>query len=221
MRVISLGKENLDIELSDAAYRIFGDLGGGTGTGFSAFAEQIYKIVEEYPMPMEERSRYADFLSNIPAFSGDKFISDLRDPDFPYTTNLADIDEEEKKWVRETVCAEWERANPGYAISFYDEEGNLLCSADCRTRVLTLSDSCLEIHMDGTIVRFDGEQQKKRFVAAASSMRWLCPEERKASAEEFDEYVRKLKAEYKTLTRKTRPRIIFADDKGKKLYSVR
>lgn len=46
-------------------------------------------------------------------------------------------------------------------------------------------------------------------------MRWLCPEERKASAEEFDEYVRKLKAEYKTLTRKTRPRILFVDDQGK------
>ena len=122
MRVISLGKENLDIELSVASYRICGDLGGGTGTGFSAFAEQIYKIVEEYPMPMEERNRYADFLSDIPAFSGDKFISDLRDPDFPYTTNLADIDEEEKKRVRETVCAEWERANPGYPISFYNEE---------------------------------------------------------------------------------------------------
>ena len=221
MRVISLGKENLDIELSVASYRICGDLGGGTGTGFSAFAEQIYKITEEHPMPMERRIRLANILSGVPAFSGDKLISDLRDPDFPYTTNLADINEEEKKRVRETICAEWERANPGYPISFYDEEGNLLCSADCRMRVLTLSDACLEIHMDGTIVRFDGKQQKKRFMAAASSMRWLCPEERKASAEEFDEYVRKLKAEYKTLTRKTRPRIIFADDKGKKLYSVR
>ena len=96
MRVISLGKENLDIELSVASYRICGDLGGGTGTGFSAFAEQIYKIVEEYPMPMEERNRYADFLSDIPVLSGAKIISDLRDPDFPYTTNLADIDEGEK-----------------------------------------------------------------------------------------------------------------------------
>ena len=115
MRVIDLGKEKLDIELSDAAYRICGAVGGSAG--FSAFAEEIYKIVEEYPMPMEERSRYADFLSDIPAFSGDKFISDLRDPDFPYTTNLADIDEEEKKRVRETVCAEWERANPGYPLS--------------------------------------------------------------------------------------------------------
>ena len=220
MRVLNHGKEELDIELSDAVYRICG--GFGSGTNSSVFlAEEIYKIVEEYPMPMEERNRYADFLSDIPVLSGAKIISDLRNPDFPYTTNLADIDEEEKKRVRETVCAEWERANPGYPISFYDEKGNLLCSADCRTRVLALSDSCLEIHMGGTIVRFDGEQQKKRFVAAASSMRWLCPEERKASAEEFDEYVRKLKAEYKTLARKTRPRILFADDKGKKLYSVR
>ena len=184
MRVLNHGKEELDIELSDAAYRICG--GFGSGTNSSVFlAEEIYKITEEHPMPMERRIRLANILSGVPAFSGDKLISDLRDPDFPYTTNLADIDEEEKKRVRETVCAEWERANPGYAISFYDEEGNLLCSADCRTRVLTLSDSCLEIHMDGTIVRFDGEQQKKRFVAAASSMRWLCPEERKASAAEW------------------------------------
>ena len=117
-------------------------------------------------MPMERRNQAGEYSFGVPGFSVDKFISDLRDPDFPYTTNLADIDEEEKKWVRETVCAEWERANPGYAISFYDEEGNLLCSADCRTRVLKLSDSCLEIHMDGTIVRFDGEQQKKRFVGS-------------------------------------------------------
>ena len=96
MRVISLGKENLDIELSVASYRICGDLGGGTGTGFSAFAEQIYKITEEHPMPMERRIRLANILSGVPAFSGDKLISDLRDPDFPYTTNLADIDEGEK-----------------------------------------------------------------------------------------------------------------------------
>ena len=135
MRVLNHGKEELDIELSDAVYRICG--GFGSGTNSSVFlAEEIYKIVEEYPMPMEERIRLADFLSDITAFPKSKFISDLRDPDFPYTTNLADIDEEEKKRVRETVCAEWERANPGYAISFYDEEGNLLCSADCRTRVL-------------------------------------------------------------------------------------
>ena len=93
MRVISLGKENLDIELSVASYRICGDLGGGTGTGFSAFAEQIYKITEEHPMPMERRIRLANILSGVPAFSGDKLISDLRDPDFPYTTKLADIDE--------------------------------------------------------------------------------------------------------------------------------
>ena len=109
MRVLNHGKESL-IELSDAAYRICG--GFGSGTNSSVFlAEEIYKIVEEYPMPMEERNRYADFLSDIPVLSGAKIISDLRNPDFPYTTNLADIDEEEKKRVRETVCAEWERAN--------------------------------------------------------------------------------------------------------------
>ena len=106
MRVLRHGKEELDIELSDAVYRICG--GFGSGTNSSVFlAEEIYKIVEEYPMPMEERNRLADFLSGVPLFSGDKFISDLRDPDFPYTTNLADINEEEKKRVRETICAEW------------------------------------------------------------------------------------------------------------------
>ena len=95
MRVLRHGKEELDIELSDAVYRICG--GFGSGTNSSVFlAEEIYKIVEEYPMPMEERNRLADFLSGVPLFSGDKFISDLRDPDFPYTTNLADIDEGEK-----------------------------------------------------------------------------------------------------------------------------
>ncbi len=31
MRVLSLGKENLDIELSGTAYQICGDLGGCTG----------------------------------------------------------------------------------------------------------------------------------------------------------------------------------------------
>ena len=94
MRVLNHGKESL-IELSDAAYRICG--GFGSGTNSSVFlAEEIYKIVEEYPMPMEERNRYADFLSDIPVLSGAKIISDLRDPDFPYTTNLADIDEGEK-----------------------------------------------------------------------------------------------------------------------------
>ena len=95
MRVLRHGKEELDIELSDVVYRICG--GFGSGTNSSVFlAEEIYKIVEEYPMPMEERNRLADFLSGVPLFSGDKFISDLRDPDFPYTTNLADIDEGEK-----------------------------------------------------------------------------------------------------------------------------
>ena len=99
-------------------------------------AEEIYKIVEEYPMPMEERNQLADRLSGIPAFAGDKFISNLRNPEFPYTTHLADIDGREKQWVREAVCAEWERANPGYDISFYDEEGNLLCKADNRIKNL-------------------------------------------------------------------------------------
>ena len=65
MRVLNHGKEELDIELSDAVYRICG--GFGSGTNSSVFlAEEIYKIVEEYPMPMEERNRYADFLSDIP-----------------------------------------------------------------------------------------------------------------------------------------------------------
>ena len=87
-------------------------------------------------MPMEERNQLADRLSDIPAFAGDKFISNLRNPEFPYTTHLADIDGREKQWVREAVCAEWERANPGYDISFYDEEGNLLCKADNRIKNL-------------------------------------------------------------------------------------
>ncbi len=55
MRVLNHGKEELDIELSDAVYRICG--GFGSGTNSSVFlAEEIYKIVEEYPMPMEERT---------------------------------------------------------------------------------------------------------------------------------------------------------------------
>ena len=100
MRVIRLGREKLDIELSGAAYRICG--GFGRGESSSVFlAEEIYKIVEEYPMPMEERNQLADRLSGIPAFAGDKFISNLRNPEFPYTTNLADIDGREKQWVRE------------------------------------------------------------------------------------------------------------------------
>lgn len=220
MRVISLGRENLDVELSGTAYRICG--GFGRGESSSVFlAEEIYKIVEEYPMPMEERNQLADRLSGIPAFAGDKFISNLRNPEFPYTTNLADIDGREKQWVRETVCAEWERANPGYDISFYDEEGNLLCKADNRMKVLIISHSCLEIHMDGTIVRFEGELRKKEFAALAGTMVWLCPDERKAAEEEFDTYVKKLKENYKTLPGKKRLRIIFVDDKWKKLYLIK
>ena len=172
-------------------------------------------------MPMEERNQLADRLSGIPAFAGDKFISNLRNPEFPYTTNLADIDGREKQWVRETVCAEWERANPGYDISFYDEEGNLLCKADNRMKVLIISNSCLEIHMDGTIVRFEGELRKKAFAALAGTMVWLCPDERKAAEEEFDTYVKKLKENYKILPGKKRLRIIFVDDKRKKLYSIK
>lgn len=219
MRVISLGKENLDVELSGNAYRICGVLGGGTG--FSGFAGKIYKIVEEYPMPMERRNKLADMLSKIPAFDDDQFISNLRDPEFPYTTNLADIGDEEKQWVRETVCEEWERTNPGYDIDFYDEEGNLLCKAESRTRALILSSSCLEIHMDGTIVRFEGELRRKEFVALAGTMTWLCPDERKATEGEFDTYVKKFSLKYKTVPRKKRRRIIFVDDKWKKLYSIR
>lgn len=220
MRVISLGRENLDIELSGIAYRICG--GFGRGESSSVFlAEEIYKIVEEYPMPMEERNQLADHLSGIPAFTGDKFISNLRNPEFPYTTNLADIDCREKQWVMETVCAEWEQANPGYDISFYDEKGNLLCEADNRMKVLTVSNFCLEIHMDGTIVRFEGELRKKEFVALAESMVWLCPDERKATDEEFDTYVKKIKENYKTMPMKNRLRIVFVDDKWKKLCSIR
>ena len=49
MRVLRHGKESLDIELSDAAYRICG--GFGSGTNSSVFlAEEIYKIVEEYQL---------------------------------------------------------------------------------------------------------------------------------------------------------------------------
>lgn len=44
-------------------------------------------------------------------------------------------------------------------------------------------------------------------------MRWLCPEERKASAEEFDEYVRKLKEKYKTLTRNQAPHYLCYEKK--------
>ena len=220
MRVISLGRENLDIELSGIAYRICG--GFGRGESSSVFlAEEIYKIVEEYPMPMEERNQLADHLSGIPAFTGDKFISNLRNPEFPYTTNLADIECREKQWVMETVCAEWEQANPGYDISFYDEKGNLLCEADNRMKVLTVSNFCLEIHMDGTIVRFEGELRKKEFVALAESMVWLCPDERKATDEEFDTYVKKIKENYKTMPMKNRLRIVFVDDKWKKLCSIR
>ena len=78
MRVIDLGKEKLDIELSDAAYRICGAVGGSAG--FSAFAEEIYKIVEEYPMPMEERSRYADFLRIFRLFQGINLFQILEIP---------------------------------------------------------------------------------------------------------------------------------------------
>lgn len=82
-------------------------------------------------------------------------------------------------------------------------------------------ESSLEIHMDGTIVRFEGELRKKEFAALAGTMVWLCPDERKAADEEFDTYVKKLKVNYKTLPRKNRIRIIFVDDKWKKLYSIR
>lgn len=52
-------------------------------------------------------------------------------------------------------------------------------------------------------------------------MVWLCPDERKAAEEEFDTYVKKLKENYKTLPGKKRLRIIFVDDKWKKLYSIK
>ena len=52
-------------------------------------------------------------------------------------------------------------------------------------------------------------------------MKWLCPDERKAAEEEFDTYIKKFKEKYKTIPRKNRRRIIFVDDKRKKLYSIR
>ena len=183
MRVIRLGRENLDVELSGTAYRICGAIGGGTG--FSAFAEEIYKIEErEQSVPVGERPV------------------------------LSELDGQEKLWVREKVCEEWERTNPGYDIAFYDEEGNLLYRADHKMRVLTVSRSCLEIHMDGTIVRFDGDLGRRGFTALAASMTWLCPDERKAQEGEFETYVKKFKAGYRALPRKSRLRIIFVDDKG-------
>ncbi len=45
-------------------------------------------------------------------------------------------------------------------------------------------------------------------------MTWLCPDERKAQEGEFEAYVKKFKAGYRALPRKSRLRIIFADDKG-------
>lgn len=131
-----------------------------------------------------------------------------------YEGDLSELDGQEKLWVREKVCEEWERTNPGYDIAFYDEEGNLLCRADHKMRVLTVSRSCLEIHMDGTIVRFDGELGRRGFTALAASMTWLCPDERKAQEGEFEAYVKKFKAGYRALPRKSRLRIIFVDDKG-------
>ena len=52
-------------------------------------------------------------------------------------------------------------------------------------------------------------------------MTWLCPDERKAAEGEFDIYVKNFMVKYKSIPRKKRHRIIFVDDKWKKLYSIR
>ena len=184
MRVVRHGKEDLEIELSGVNYYFWGGFGRGETWDSSVFlVVDICKVVEEYS------------------------------PDVPDTPRLADIDEQEKQWVRETVCAEWGKDGSKYTsrcdISFYDKNGNFLCTNDNRINVLTISDFRLEVHMDGTIVQFSGEKRNGTFVALASSMMWLRPNERKATAEELDTCVKKLEQYYKIIPRENRSRIVW------------
>ena len=202
MRVIRHSREDLEIELAGTNYYLFGSFGNGETWDSSVFlVTEIDKIVEDKK-------------------------ENLSDLEIPCTSRLADIDEKEKQWVRDTVCTNWQNDDSGYNlsshfdISFYDKEGNFLCTNANRINVLTISAVRLEIHMDETIVQFKGENRNDTFIAKASSMMGLYPNEHIATKEEFDTCVNKLKQYYKGLPHK-KHRVVFVDDRGKKLSSIR
>lgn len=116
MRIIDIGKENVDIEINSKTYRLSGEL---YKDGFVAFASRISLILSESaPMSMEERLQIASTTEKL---SPKPFIDWLKNPNGLIPTKLIDINEDEKNMVMEAIYQEGDVHN--FPIHFiHDKE---------------------------------------------------------------------------------------------------
>lgn len=74
--------------------------------------------------------------------------------------------------------------------------------------------SYVDIEFNGKVARFSGDMCLHGFSAIASTMEWIYPETKnKVSDDERTEIIK----EVKKFCRKNRNKIVFVDDKGKKI----
>ena len=120
MKVIDLGKEQIDIEIQGSNYRLSGEI---SCKGFTAWENGITRIgLESVPISINERMKLA---SNMQPSTSEEFISWLKDPAVSINSNLGELTTVERETVMKKVCKEWDDTN--LEITFVDKQGKFLC----------------------------------------------------------------------------------------------
>ena len=119
MRILDIGKETVDIEINNKVYRLSGEL---YKDGFIALASQMALVSSKsMPMSMEKRLKIAPSAEEL---SPQSFVDWLKNSNKLILTELIDISEDEKNYVMNKICEEWE--NVKCPIYFSDDDYNII-----------------------------------------------------------------------------------------------